>query len=239
MSSPERSESTKQSQLLVGSLCCALLAGWCSTRAFAEEPARRASTARTSRWWTLTCSDVKASACVLTVRLRGRIDRSRLRLFEEAVRRRDDAQRALGRRVELSVDADTHGGEVFAAMEIGRLLRREAASIHVAAGAECSSACIFVLMGATARSVAPGARVGIHRPSLGDARRAALVESMTAQLVLYAEQMKVPERIVDDLMAIPADRLRYLTPADLADWVVVSMKEQDESADRPHVAAAH
>ena len=162
---------------------------------------------------------------MLTVRLRGRIDRSRLRLFEEALRRRDDAQRALGRRVELRVDAGTHGGEVFAAMEIGRLLRREAASIHVARGAECSSACVFVLMGATARSVAPGARVGIHRPSLGDARRGALVESMAAQVVLYAEQMKVPERIVDDMMAIPADRLRYLTPADLADWVVVSTDE--------------
>ncbi len=159
---------------------------------------------------------------MLTVRLRGRIDRSRLLLFEAALRRRDDAQRALGRRVDLSVDASTEGGEVFAAMEIGRLLRREAASIHVAQGAECSSACIFVLMGATARSVAPGARVGIHRPSLGDARRGALVESMAAQIALYAEQMKVPERIVDDMMAISADRLRYLTPADLAGWVVLS-----------------
>ena len=207
---------------LVGLLCCALLAGLCSARADAGEPARRASTARTSRWWTLTCSDVQASPCVFTVRLRGRIDRSRLRLFEEALRRRDDAQRALRRRVELRVDAGTSGGEVFAAMEIGRLLRREAASIHVARGAECSSACIFVLMGATSRSVAPDARVGIHRPSFGDARRGALVESMAAQVALYAEQMQVPERIVDDLMAIPAGRLRYLTRADLAGWVVVS-----------------
>jgi hypothetical protein len=43
---------------------------------------------------------------------------------------------------------------------------------------------------------------------------------MAPQLVLYAEQMNVPKRIVDDLMAIPADRLRYLKPADLADWAV-------------------
>lgn len=46
---------------------------------------------------------------------------------------------------------------------------------------------------------------------------------MAAQVVLYAEQMKVPERIVDDMMAIPADQLRYLTPADLA---VVSTDEE-------------
>jgi hypothetical protein len=31
-----------------------------------------------------------------------------------------------------------------------------------------------------------------------------------------------PARIVDDIMAIPGSRLRYLTPADLADWVVLT-----------------
>jgi len=44
---------------------------------------------------------------------------------------------------------------------------------------------------------------------------------MTAQVVLSAEQMQVPNRIVDAMMATPADRLRYLTRAELADWVLV------------------
>jgi hypothetical protein len=213
---------TKSHRLLGGFLCCTLLAGWCSSRAFGTDPAHRTSIVQTSRWWVLTCSDTKALPCVLTVRLRGRIDRSRLALVKEALRRRNHAQSALGRRIELRIDADTHGGEVFAAMEIGRVLRRDSASIHVAPHAECSSACIYVLMGATTRTVARTARVGIHRPSLGDARGDALVESMRAQIVLYAQQMNVPSRIVDDIMAIPSSRLRYLTPADLADWVVLT-----------------
>ena len=208
-------------QLLAGVLCGALLAASSGAPVRAGTPTRRASVARTSRWWTLTCSDARTSPCVLTVRLRGTIDDSRLRLVEEAVRRAADVHRALGRRIELRVDANTHGGEVFAAMEIGRLLRRESASIHVAPGAQCSSACVFVLMGATTRRVAAGARVGIHRPSLGDARSGALVEAITAQVVFYAEQMQVPNRIVDAMMATPADRLRYLTRAELADWVLV------------------
>jgi hypothetical protein len=62
------------------------------------------------------------------------------------------------------------------------------------------------------------------RPSLGDARSGALVDAMTAQVVLYAEQMQVPNRIVDAMMATPADRLRYLTRAELADWVLVVAK---------------
>ena len=194
----------------------------CVTSNAGAEPARRASTATTSRWWKLTCGDAqpggpaKPPACVLTVRLRGTIDRSRLRLVEEAVLRRDDAARALGRDVEIHLDVDTPGGEVFAAMEIGRLLRREAASIRIGAGASCISACVFVLMGATQRSVAPGARIGIHRPTLEDGGQDALVEAMSQQFVRYAAQMEVPRAIVDDMMAIPAKRVRHLTPADLA-----------------------
>ncbi len=218
----ERVHLTKPRWLLVGSLGCVLLAGMCGTRAASPERAWRASAIRTSRWFRFDCGKEQASPCVLTVRLRGPIDRSHQRLFEEAVRWRDGAQRALGRRIDLHVDANTRGGEIFAAMEIGRLLRRESAAFHVSRSAECSSACVFILMGATARSVAPGSRVGIHRPSLGTAGSQTLVESMGQQLVRYAEEMNVPRGIVDDMMATPSRRLRYLTPAELSGWVVVS-----------------
>ena len=213
---------TKSRRLLVGSLGCVLLAGVCGARATSAERAWRASALNTSRWFKFDCGKEQASPCVLTVRLRGPIDRSHLRLFEEAVRWRDGAQRALDRRIELHVDPNTRGGEVFAGMEIGRLLRRESATLHVSRSAECSSACVFVLMGATARSVAPGGRVGIHRPSLGTDGSERLVESMGQQLVRYAEGMNVPRRIVDDMMATPSSRLRYLTPAQLSGWVVVA-----------------
>src|SRR6185369_17755305 len=52
-------------QLLAGLLCSALLAGLCNAGAVAAEARRRASTARTSWWWKLTCSDTKASPCRL------------------------------------------------------------------------------------------------------------------------------------------------------------------------------
>jgi membrane-bound ClpP family serine protease len=209
----------KRRQLPVAALLCsALLLGLHSASASGAEPARRPSIARTSRWWRLTCDAAKPEPCVLVVRLRGPIDRSRQRLVEEALRRGNADARTLGRRVVLRVDADTRGGEVFAAMEIGRLLRRESASIQVGPRAECVSACIFVLMGATERSVAPDARIGIHRPSLGHAAEDSVIDSMAAQIVHYAEQMRVPRKIVDDMMAIPASRIRYLTVADLAGY---------------------
>jgi ATP-dependent protease ClpP protease subunit len=195
-----------------------LLAQPCGVPASASE---HASTARTSRWWKLSCHaatrsrDDELPPCMLTVRLRGRIESSHLRLLQEALRRRDDSRRALGRPVAIHVDVDSRGGQVFASMEIGRLLRHETASISVAQGASCISACVFMLMGAPERSVARGARVGIHRLSIEEAGGDALVDAMLAQIHWYAEQMNVSPAIVADMMSIPAERVRFLTSAEL------------------------
>ena len=182
--------------------------------------AEHASSARTSRWWKLTCGeagarDAKPPACVLTVRLRGGLDSSRLHLTRETLLRRDAAQRALRREVAIHVDVDSQGGQIFSAMEIGRILRNDGASISVARGASCLSACVFLLMGAPSRSVSSGARIGIHRPSLGGAESDALVAAMAAPIELYAEQTNVSRAIVADMMAIPSDRVRLLSAAEL------------------------
>ena len=153
---------------------------------------------------------------MLAVRLRGVIDHSRLQLLQEALDRRDATQKALGRSVALQVDVDSPGGQLFAALEIGRLLRRETASVRVARGASCISACVFVLMGATTREVVADARIGLHRPSLGDPRCETLVPSMSGELVRYAEEMGVSRQIVDEMLAIPGKRVRFVTAADLA-----------------------
>ncbi len=152
---------------------------------------------------------------MLVVRLRGVIDQSRLTLFQEALRRRDTTQRALGRIVALQADVDSPGGQVFAALEIGRLLRRETAAVRVGRGAVCISACVFVLMAGTDREVAADARIGLHRPSLGDPRSDTLVPSMSDQLKHYAKEMGVSPQIVDEMLAIPASRVRFVTAAEL------------------------
>jgi len=179
------------------------------------------SARQTTRWGTLDCSgasvaaDVQSAPCRLIVRIRGSIGADRLRLVRASLRRCDDARRALHRDVVLHLDLDSEGGEIFAAMEIGRLLRDANASIAVERGAVCNSACVFVLMGATRRSVAPGAHVGIHRPSLGDARREPDVDALADQIRWYAKQMDVSPMIASAMMAVPSDRMKYLSVAEL------------------------
>jgi ATP-dependent protease ClpP protease subunit len=200
---------------VIASLLCAGWLGHMGAPPISADTALHASSARTPRGWKLTCNDEPAP-CVLTVRLRGVIDGSRLQLVKEALQRRDGRQRALGRPIGLKIDVDSPGGQVFAALEIGRLLRRESASLRVGRGAVCISACVFVLMGATEREVAADGRIGIHRPSLGDPRRDALVPDMAEQLAHYAEEMGVSRQIVDQMLAIPASRVRFVTTAELA-----------------------
>ena len=222
--SPRGVSAARRHQRLIASLLCA---GWLSHTcavAFPAHAAPNASSAHTSRWWKLTCRDALAP-CVLVVRLRGVIDESRLKLLQEALRRRDTAQRSLGRTVALQVDIDSPGGKVFAALEIGRLLRREKAWARVGSGAACISACVFVLMGATACEVAADARIGLHSPSLGDRQRDTLVPAMSDQLVHYAEEMGVSRQIVEDMLAIPYSRMRFVTAAELARYGVAVRPE--------------
>ena len=226
------SPATLRRLLVAASLCSALLSQPCTAPAHASESGAHASTASSSRWWKLECGDAsrkrpaEPTACVFTLKIRGVIDTSRLHLVQRALERRDAVRRALGRDVELHVDVDSQGGEIFATLEIGRMLRAERASISVGKRASCISSCVVLLMGAVERSISSGARLGIHRPSLGASARGGrkqasedeIVDAMSEQLVLYAQQMNVPRKIVDELMLVPPDRVKRLSASDLAGY---------------------
>jgi hypothetical protein len=200
--------------------------------AHAAKSSAHASTARTSRWWKLECGEAsrqrkaETTACAFTVKLRGVIDGSRLQLVRHALQRRDTVRRALHRDVDFRVDVDSQGGEIFATLEIGRIMRAEGALITVGKEASCISACVFLLMGAIERHISNDARVGIHRPSLrapqaGGPRPGSedtIVAALAEQLVLYAQQMNVPRQIIDALMVIPPDRVEFLSVSELATY---------------------
>jgi ATP-dependent protease ClpP protease subunit len=218
--------------LYTASLCGALLAPPSAMPAHALEAGAHASIASTSRWWKLECGknsrkrEAGTTACAFTVKLRGVIDGSRLQLVRHALQRRDTVRHALHREVDFHVDVDSQGGELFATLEIGRIMRAEGASISVGPGAACISACVFLLMGAIERTISGDARVGIHRPSLqapqeGGPRQASedeIVAAMFEQLVLYAQQMNVPRTIIDALMVVPPDRVEPLSASELATY---------------------
>ena len=226
-------------------LCGAVLSQLSAIPAHAAELGAHASTASTSRWWKLACGEAsrqraaQTTACAFTVQLRGVLDSSRLHLVRQALQRHQTVRRALHREVDFHVDVDSPGGEIFATLEIGRMMRAEGASIAVGKGASCISACVFLLMGAIQRHISGDACVGIHRPSLrapqaGGSRQGSedrVVDALSEQLVLYAQQMNVPRKIIDAMMLVPPDRVELLNASELATYGIkrvdaVALKER-------------
>jgi hypothetical protein len=98
--------------------------------------------------------------------------------------------------------------------------------------ANCSSACVFALIGAKVRQVPPGARLGVHSGKVivpwAEARRIGYSdkqissfqrtrqEENNAQARRYVQEMKVDVRLFDLLSKVPHEQVYYLTPNEIA-----------------------
>jgi ATP-dependent protease ClpP protease subunit len=116
---------------------------------------------------------------------------------------------------------DSNGGDVSAAMAIGRLFRKENAWIGV--NGVCFSACVFILAGAVDRQIGKSDQVGIHRPyllSTPDSPVEADQVKQTYSRMLqdmrsYLREMNVSPRLADDMLATEPENNHILTEAEL------------------------
>lgn len=118
----------------------------------------------------------------------------------------------------LHVFLDSIGGDVLAAIEMGRILRNAAAHTWVPRGSECSSACIFLLASGVERRVSPGAKIGLHRPffeqsyfsglSRVDAQRhyAVLIERSAK----YLRDMGIADELFQQMLRIPSQKVSFV-----------------------------
>lgn len=127
-----------------------------------------------------------------------------------------------GRGLRLDAFVDSPGGDVEAAIAVGRLLRRIQANVWVSPGAQCLSSCVFLLAGGDMKLVMDGARVGIHRPyitdmsyepSYSDVQSLYLRVQATARK--YLQDMHLNASLVDEMFSVPPEKMRILTKQDL------------------------
>ncbi len=135
-------------------------------------------------------------------------------------------QRIAGNAVSLS----GNGGDVDAAMEVGRVLRRLGVSTFVARGNQCLSSCVFAFMGGERRNVA--GRIGIHRPYFSSTRkvtdRPAYYRRLQRRLQQYFEELDFPRSLYEALMAVPPESMSILTAADLKKFYLQGMSPSTE-----------
>ena len=124
------------------------------------------------------------------------------------------------------------GGDMEAAMQIGRQLRKLGVFTKIAANDQCMSACVFAFMGGERRTVA--GKLGIHRPYFptttesGD--RIARYRALQRAVREYVDEMDFPQSFYEAVMLVPPESMQFLQAADLKRFYLEGISPSSEEA---------
>lgn len=128
----------------------------------------------------------------------------------------DKEAKRSGKRISPMVTISSEGGDVDAAIRIGRDLRRSEAFLSsIGPHAICYSACVFIAAGAVERFVQD---VGIHRPYFSDLNAETLVEAdqryKHVMIIVndYLKEMNINDEVFQIMESVSPGEIRRLTP---------------------------
>lgn len=141
--------------------------------------------------------------------------------------------RPLGWRLGVNLYSD--GGDIDAAMLLGRIFREAQAQMWV--NYKCVSACVLVFSGGVVRndnnsqlSTLAIGKIGIHRPALAGVPNQLnmkyiqrSIDEVILRLRAYAKEMNISERLIEDMLVIPPEKVRWLSHDDLHNYGLTSM----------------
>jgi hypothetical protein len=177
-----------------------------------------------ARWWQHHCRGTPH-----TFRIDGEITpdtEASIRHLVSYVRefREDDVQE---NRISAWIYVNSGGGDLEAAIRIGRMMRSINASVTVEPDSRCSSACVFLLAGAVQRITL--GQVGIHRPhfavmgrSLPASEVRARINAMDALIEAFLNDMNVPVDLLRAMKGIWPEDIQVLSAQDLQRFMLSS-----------------
>lgn len=127
---------------------------------------------------------------------------------------------------------NSNGGNVIAAMEIGRLFRNE--RVWLGVDGYCISSCVLILAGAVNRHVSRDNLVGIHRPYQASgpvanpSEIATTYSSLLAQIKSYLREMNVSTRLATDMLAIEPEAVRMLSLKELQSYRLLDLDPAEQ-----------
>jgi len=121
------------------------------------------------------------------------------------------------------------GGDVHAAMRMGRMLRKGMGIAWVRG--ECSSACALILAAGADRAVFTSGRIGIHRPffdksafaKLSPGKAQSLYQINTSLVEKYLLEMGVSPALYERMLKIPSHQGYYLSDEEIESFGFQSM----------------
>jgi hypothetical protein len=112
------------------------------------------------------------------------------------------------------------GGNIYRAMELGRLIRSKGLTTFQPRGLECTSACALAFMGGINRYAEPGS-IGVHKSSFASGHTmnaedaVSQVQSLTADVVGYMIEMNVDPALLQLALSYEANDVRYLSRSEM------------------------
>ena len=156
-------------------------------------------------------------------RLAGRLDDTAAGLENIISRVRSTAEASQYTFTFLSVELNSPGGSVDAAMKIGRILRKEGPIVDVKKGALCLSACVLILAGGATRGL--DGTIGIHRPyfevpsgNVSSETIKSNYQQMLQAIRAYLKEMNVVENLADDMLRTNPEHMRVLAENELTQY---------------------
>jgi hypothetical protein len=115
----------------------------------------------------------------------------------------------------LSVHLDSHGGDAFAAMTIGRIARKFDALIFIYPYSKCYSSCALIFIGGVSR-INLG-ELGLHRPYIasepqGREKLEKSIPEMLSAIHDYVKEMRITDRFYELMVNTAPSELVLLTP---------------------------
>jgi hypothetical protein len=115
-----------------------------------------------------------------------------------------------------SASLESAGGDVRAAMQIGRMLRTDLAE---GTANRCASACVLVYLGLVSRPYLHDGNLAIHRAiglqaAATYAQEKTLVDQRNIWIGGYLKEMNISPRLLDAMNEVPSYKIRYLTQSE-------------------------
>jgi hypothetical protein len=124
-------------------------------------------------------------------------------------------EKRTGASVKSIVTIHSTGGDVTAAVSIGREIRKRAGETF--SNGPCHSACVFVAMGGVQRNIQG---IGLHRPYFAKSDTDVLAEAdarykrMMRLVADYVFEMNISDELLRLIVSIPPDEMRLLSQLD-------------------------
>jgi hypothetical protein len=124
-----------------------------------------------------------------------------------------------------AITFDSPGGNIYAAMQLGRFLRMNGVATVQTRSMECASACSLAFIGGSTRFADPGS-IGVHQSSFAidgiAAEQVSAIQGITADVLSYLREMGVDDGLLETALRYESHDIRYLSASEMDDFGVTT-----------------